>query len=88
MSVHILIFVTESERRMDQTDIARINELYHKQKSGCLTEEEKEEQKQLRKAYIESVRRNMRASLDNVSIVNKDGSISKLSDIRKKHNKR
>mgnify|MGYP001633961901 CR=1 FL=1 len=73
---------------MNQTDIARINELYHRQKTCGLTDKEKEEQKELRRAYIESVKRNMRANLDNVSVVNEDGSISKLSDIRKKHNKR
>ena len=75
----------ESEKIMNQADITRINELYHKQKSCGLTDEE---QAKLRKAYLESIKRNMRANLDNVSIVNEDGSISKLSDIRKKHNKR
>lgn len=72
---------------MNEKDIKRINELYHKQKSVGLTAEEKEEQAHLRKEYIESIRRNMRGNLDNVSLVNPDGSITKLSDIRKKHMK-
>ena len=72
---------------MDQNSIKRINELYHKQKESGLTDEEKAEQAALRKKYIESIRKNMRGSLDNVSLVNPDGSITRLSDIRKKHMK-
>ena len=72
---------------MDQNCIKRINELYHKQKESGLTDEEKAEQAALRKEYIESIRKNMRGSLDNVSLVNPDGSITRLSDIRKKHMK-
>ncbi len=72
---------------MDQNSIKRINELYHKQKESGLTDEEKAEQAALRKEYIESIRKNMRGSLDNVSLVNPDGSITRLSDIRKKHMK-
>ncbi|MBE5936600.1 MAG: DUF896 domain-containing protein [Lachnospiraceae bacterium] len=69
---------------MDDKDIARINELYHKSKTEGLTEEEKSEQAKLRKDYIESVRRNMRSTLDNVSIVNPDGSVMPLKSVRKK----
>ena len=57
---------------MTEQNIARINELYHKSKSVGLTEEEKMEQQQLRKAYVESIRQNMRSTLDNVSIKNPD----------------
>ncbi len=61
--------------------IKRINELYHKSKTPeGLTEAEKEEQAALRREYVLSIRKNLRASLDNVSIVEKDGSITNLKD--------
>ena len=55
---------------MNQDKIDRINTLYHKSQSVGLTEEEKEEQKLLRKEYIEAIRRNMRGT--------KDGTITDL----------
>ena len=63
---------------MDAKQIDRINELYHKSQSVGLTEEEKAEQTRLRQEYIAAVRRNMRANLDNISIKEKDGSITDL----------
>ena len=63
---------------MNQDKIDRINTLYHKSQSVGLTEEEKEEQKLLRKEYIEAIRRNMRATLNNISIKEKDGTITDL----------
>lgn len=56
----------------------RINELYHKSQAEGLTEEEKEEQKQLRQAYVANVRANLRGQLNNISIVEKDGSVTDL----------
>lgn len=67
---------------MDQNKIDRINTLYHKSQSVGLTEAEKEEQAALRKEYIEAIRRNMRANLNNISVVEKDGTIT---DLGKKH---
>lgn len=58
--------------------IARINTLYHKSKTVGLTPEEAEEQKKLRQEYIDSVKRNLKAQLDSVDIVNKDGSVTNL----------
>ncbi|MBO7339316.1 MAG: DUF896 domain-containing protein, partial [Lachnospiraceae bacterium] len=46
--------------------IKRINELYHKSKSVGLTDEEKAEQAQLRKEYVESIRGNLRSQLDSM----------------------
>mgnify|MGYP002513475267 CR=1 FL=1 len=57
---------------------ARINELYHKSQAEGLTAEEKEEQKKLRSAYVANVRANLRGQLNNISIVEKDGSITDL----------
>ena len=63
---------------MDSKKIARINELYKKQKEGILTESEREEQAVLRLEYIEDIRANIRNTLDNTSIQAPDGSIHKL----------
>jgi uncharacterized protein YnzC (UPF0291/DUF896 family) len=63
---------------MNDKKIARINELYHKSKEQGLTPEEKAEQQVLRQEYIQSVRNNLKAQLDNISIVEPDGSITEL----------
>lgn len=63
---------------MDNIKIDRINTLAHKQKSAGLTEEEKKEQAELRKEYLEAVKENLRQSLNNVSIKEADGSITDL----------
>lgn len=65
---------------MEQSKIDRINALYHKSQSVGLTEEEKEEQAALRKEYITAIRTNMRANLNNISIQEKDGSITDLGE--------
>ena len=63
---------------MDQKRIERINELYHKSQDIGLTEYEKEEQAALRKAYIEAVRASLRGTLNRVSIMEQDGSVTDL----------
>lgn len=65
---------------MNQKDIDRINELYHKSKNEGLTPEETAEQKKLRQDYIQAIRRNLRGSLNNISIEEKDGSITNLGE--------
>lgn len=65
--------------------IKRINELYHKSQDVGLTDEEKEEQKQLRQDYVASVRNNLKSQLDNINIQETDGSITNLG---KKYGKR
>lgn len=67
---------------MDQKKIKRINELYKKSKTSGLTEEEKKEQQELRTEYRMSIINNLSASLDNVSIQNPDGSITKVKPKR------
>ncbi|MBR6476570.1 MAG: DUF896 domain-containing protein [Lachnospiraceae bacterium] len=62
-----------------EKDIQRINELHHKSKNEGLTEEEKEEQQALRKAYIEAMRSHVRNHLDNVVIQRPDGSRERLT---------
>ena len=70
---------------MTEKDIERINELYHKAKGEGLTPEEAEEQKRLRQEYIQAIRANLRGNLDNISIKEKDGSLTHLRDIGAKN---
>ena len=63
---------------MTEEKIHRINELYKKKKEGTLTPEEKEEQATLRAEYVQAVRNNLRATLENTSIQEPDGTIHKL----------
>lgn len=60
--------------------IDRINELYRKSKAEGLTDAEKKEQDLLRKEYIANVRMNLRANLNNIDIVNEDGSVENLGE--------
>jgi len=52
-----------------QEQIARINELAKKKKAEGLTAEETKEQAALRKLYIQSIRENLKAQLDNIEFV-------------------
>jgi len=63
---------------MDAKKIDRINELYHKSKSVGLTEKEKREQAALRREYLAAIRGSLRNNLNNISIVEKDGSVTDL----------
>lgn len=60
-------------------NIGRINELARKAKTEGLTEEEKEEQKRLRREYIDSVVGNLRSQLENTYIKTESGEMVKLS---------
>lgn len=62
---------------MEQTNLDRINELYNKSKNEGLTPEEKQEQAKLRQDYIKAIRKNLRGTLENISFVEDDGSITK-----------
>lgn len=65
---------------MKQEQIDRINELYRKSKAEGLSEEEKKEQDMLRKQFVADVRNNVAAQLDNIDMVNADGSIENLGE--------
>ena len=60
--------------------IKRINELYHKSQAEGLTPEEAKEQQQLRSEYVANVRANLRGQLNNIDLVNKDGSVENLGE--------
>lgn len=67
---------------MNDQDVARINELYHKSKTPeGLTPEEKMEQAELRGAYLAAIRRNIGAQLETIVIKEPDGT---LREVKKK----
>ena len=73
---------------MNESKIKRINELYHKSKAEGLTAAEKEEQAKLRAEYLADIRANIRGQLNQIDIINKDGSIEILGETHgnsKKH---
>ncbi|MCQ2501625.1 MAG: DUF896 domain-containing protein [Lachnospiraceae bacterium] len=61
-------------------NIPRINELARKAKTVGLTPEEKVEQQILRQEYLDAIRKNLRAQLDNIDIVEADGSVTNLGE--------
>ena len=63
---------------MTQEKIDRINELSRKQKSVGLTEEEKQEQYILRREYIEGFKASLVSQLENMYIVEEDGTKRKV----------
>lgn len=62
---------------MTNEKIARINELYKKSKAEGLSEEEKKEQALLR---VASVKANLRNQLNNIDMMNADGSVENLGE--------
>lgn len=65
---------------MTQEKIQRINELYRKSQAEGLSEAEKKEQDLLRKEYIANVKKNLRNQLNNIDMVNDDGSLENLGE--------
>lgn len=65
---------------MTEDKIKRINELARKQKAEGLTDEEKAEQAELRREYIESYKRSLVAQLENTYVVDEKGNKQKLTE--------
>ncbi len=65
---------------MTDEKINRINALYKKSQTKGLSAEEKEEQDRLRKEFVADVRGNLRAQLNNIDMVNEDGSVENLGE--------
>ncbi len=65
---------------MKKEQIDRINELYRKSKAEGLNEEEKKEQALLRKQFVADVKNNLTAQLNNIDMVNEDGSVENLGE--------
>ena len=72
-------------RQITDKEIARINELYHKQKKGTLTPAEKSEQEILRKDYIAAIRASLRGELESVKIQQPDGT---MVDVKERHDEK
>lgn len=64
---------------MTEEKIDRINVLAHKAKAVGLTEEEKAEQAQLRREYIDSMKASLIGQLENTYIVDEKGKKKKVS---------
>ncbi|MEG0693188.1 MAG: DUF896 domain-containing protein [Oscillospiraceae bacterium] len=60
-------------------NLDRINELARLSKERELSDTEKLEQQELRKKYIDAYRASLRAHLDNIVIVEKDGTQTKIT---------
>lgn len=56
---------------MDKAKLDRISFLARKSKNEGLSDEEKEEQAALRKEYLEAIKANFRATLDNIEFTDK-----------------
>ena len=63
---------------MEKKKIDRINELARKQKTEGLTEAESKEQFTLRREYIEAYKQSLVSQLENIRIVEPDGSKHKI----------
>ena len=64
---------------MEQSRIDRINALARKARAEGLTDEEIRERDVLRREYVESVRRNLTAQLENTWVVDEHGNRRKLT---------
>lgn len=69
---------------MDKKMLDRINELAKKKKKQGLTEAEQKEQKELYKIYLSEIRTQFNATLDNVSVEEKDGTVRPFKEAYKK----
>ncbi len=58
---------------MIKEKIDRINELAKKSRGEGLTDLEKEEQAKLRREYIDAIKSNFRATLENIEFVDQKG---------------
>lgn len=68
---------------MTQKKINRINELARKSKVSSLTKEELKEQKQLRDEYRNAFKASLIGQLENMTIVNPDGTKVAVKDRKK-----
>jgi len=58
---------------LEEKQLARLNELAKKKKSGTITEMELVEQAALRKAYLEVFRNGMREMLEHTKVIDPEG---------------
>lgn len=73
---------------LSKEKIERINELAKRQKSSGLTAEEKEEQQALRQEYLSKFRSSFKNQLENVKVVDEEGTDvtpSKLERVKRRN---
>ncbi|HMM05605.1 MAG TPA: DUF896 domain-containing protein [Clostridiales bacterium] len=70
---------------MEQSKIARLNQLARKAKNETLSPSETEERDVLRKEYIESFKTGLKSTLERVRIQEADGSLTPLKKRTKPH---
>lgn len=68
---------------MEKEKLDRLSELTRISRSRELTANEKEERQKLRNEYRAAVTGNLRAQLENMTIVEPDGSKIKVSDMKR-----
>ncbi len=68
--------------------IARINALARKAKADGLSDDERAEQAQLRRDYIDSVKANLKAQLDSMYVLDETGKKSKIIDFERERARR
>ena len=69
---------------MNKKMLDKINKLEKKKKEQGLTEAEQKEQKELYKIYLGEIRTQFNATLDNVSVEEKDGTVKPFKEAYKK----
>lgn len=71
---------------LPKEQLDRINELVRKERESGLSEQEKQEQKELREAYIKAFRSSMKNQLEGIKLVDEEGTDvtpDKLKQIQK-----
>lgn len=68
---------------MNQKKLDRINELTRLSRQRELTEDEKKEREELRMEYRRSFLQSLSGQLDNITLVDPDGTKTDLKDIKK-----
>ena len=65
---------------MAELNLDRINELARKAKAEGLTDAEIQEQQILRANYIANIRASLRGQLDNIDMIDRDGTVFNLGE--------
>lgn len=63
--------------------IAKLNDLAHKAKAGTITKEEEEQQRALRKEYLENFRAGFKTQIENMRVFDKKGNEVTPEKVRK-----
>lgn len=72
---------------LSKDKIARINELANKSKNEGLSEKEKQEQKKLREAYLQNVRKSFTNQMKGMTVIDPNGEDVTPEKLRKLQNK-